>query len=57
MKEEVNLKKQKAMTPRCDICGRPEEHPVAHEFKGKIEWICYNCYKLKKGVSYGSNKY
>lgn len=41
-------KNPKTIIPRCDICGRPEGHPVANEFKGRIEWICYNCYKIKK---------
>ena len=42
-------KKPKVSIPRCDICGREEEHPVANEFRGRIEWICYNCWKIKKG--------
>lgn len=35
---------------KCDICGAPEDYPVANEFMGNIEWICWNCYKIKKGA-------
>jgi len=45
----MKKQKQKEKIPLCDKCGRPEEHPVASEFRGRIEWICWKCYQQKRG--------
>lgn len=41
--------KKKIKIPKCEKCGRSEEHPVAAEHGDDIIWICWNCYRVEKG--------
>lgn len=50
MPKQIKYKKPKVIIPTCDKCGAEVEHPVANEFRGRIEWICWKCYQRKRGA-------
>lgn len=41
--------KDKAKGEPCALCGRPEPYPVEMGVPGHIRWICYQCWKQRKG--------
>lgn len=41
--------KDKRMNQKCDQCGGFDICLAAKNVRGKIKWICYNCYRKDKG--------